>query len=879
MRMSQVNLPTPLPAQPTPFWGRVQELAEIEGLLADPDCRLLTLVGPGGVGKTRLALEVAAHGTYPDGVHFVALQPLGSPSLIVSAIADALRLTFYGQDNPQTQLFNFLSAKRLLLVLDNFEHLLDGVGLVSDLLASAPGVKVLTTSREVLSLQEEWLYTVRGMAFPQSAYSEPVESYEAVQFFLHNARRVQPDFSLDAQQADMIQVCRLTEGMPLALEMAASWLKALTCRQIASEMQRSMNFLTIHTRNVPERHRSMRAVFNHSWNLLAEEERQVFAKLSVFRGGFEREAVEPVAGATLPILAALVEKSLVRKLSSGRYDIHELLRQYGEEQLEASGTGDTARGAHSRCYAEFMREREIDLKGRRQIEGLSDVDVDFENIRVAWDWALNQRDVSIVHQMVECLLWFGLIRSRQHDVNGLFNDALAQVTGDRSEFVKARIVSRQSLLLPYDDPPHLVAARLEESLTTIEQYADESEIAICTMLLGLFLGGVEQRDFQRALTCAQNSFAYFEAAGDRYYLAYALHAYAWIYYYQGERQKAMQYAHQCAQIRRDIGDHYGTARILLLVAAEAYSIPDYDKAERFNREIRDIWQQLKSWNLVAFVNGNLAYLAIFRGDFEAARALLDESLTLARAVNIHDHIAYPLALSGVLASLEERYVEAWQLLSEAKQLATFTSSVEALEWGLPLAACGLGDYETARSANQRAFQFSRRLNAPGRYLWHLPAACVILAHEGDTERAAELLGLAFTHPASAPAWMQKWPLLTRLRDQLEAELGAAAYQAAWDRGTSLDLETVVTELLLEFRDNPEPQHPVNQALPDPLTPRELEVLQLIAEGLSNQQIADTLVIGVGTAKTHTLSIYRKLDVNSRTQAIVRARELRLIAHL
>jgi predicted ATPase/DNA-binding CsgD family transcriptional regulator len=877
--MDDANVLKRLPVQPTSFIGRSTELAEIEALLDNPACRLLTLVGPGGVGKTRLALEIAGRNSYPDDVYFVALQPLGSPSLIVSAIADALGLTFYGSDDPKTQLFNALHPKRLLLVLDNFEHLLDSVGLVSDLLVSAPRIQILTTSREVLNLQEEWLYTVRGLAFPQSAYSEPAESYEAVQFFLRIARRFQPDFSLDTQQADMIQICRLAEGMPLALEMAVSWLKVLTCRQIAAEMQCSMDFLTIHSRNVPERHRSMRAVFNHSWNLLSEAERQVFARLSVFCGGFEREAAEQVAGATLSILAALVEKSLVRRLPSGRYDIHELLRQYGEMQLVEAGAADGARYAHCSYYAAFMHERGLDLKGRRQFEALTEVEETFENIRVAWDWALQLQQHDLVHHMLEGLLWFGLIRSRPHDVNALFNDALARVAGDHSDFVKARVIARQCYLLPHVTASHIPIQRLEDSLATLERYGDHTEIAICTLLLSLFLGGIEQREFPRALAYAQDSLTYFKKAGDQYYLAYALHAFAWANYYQGERQTAMQYAHECAQLRREIGDRYGTARILLMVAAEAYSIPDYDKAERFNREVRDIWWELKSWSYVGFVNVNLAYLAIFRGDFEAAKALLDESLDLARAVNIGDYIAYALALSGVLASLEERYTEAWDLFSEAKQLATFTSSVEALEWGLPLAACGLGDYQTARSANRRAFQFSRRLNAPGRYLWHLPAACVILAHEGDTERAAELLGLAFNHPASAPTWMEKWPLLIRLRDQLEAELGADAYQDAWVRGKTLDLEKVVIELILEFQDNPEPQRQVKQTLPDPLTPRELEVLNLIAQGLSNQQIADRLVIGTGTAKTHTLNIYRKLDVNSRTQAIARARNLRLIPNL
>jgi predicted ATPase/DNA-binding CsgD family transcriptional regulator len=858
--------------------GRTEELAQLNTLLLNPACRLLTLVGVGGIGKTRLALEAASQvvGEFPDGVYFVPLQPLTQADLIVSGIAESLRLSFYGQDEPDSQLINYLGKKHLLLLLDNFEHLLDGVGFVSELLVAAPQVKIMTTSREVLNLQEEWLFPLKGMSFPLSVYTEEIEGYEAVRFFLHNARRAQPDFSLTDERHEIINICRLTEGIPLAIELAASWVKVLSGQQIVAEMQRGLDFLATTTRNIPERHRSMRAVFNHSWNFLSEEERRVFEKLSVFRGGFERHAAEQISGAALPILAALVEKSLLRKLASGRYDIHELLRQFAYEQLEASGTADIAHNAHSRYYADFTQQCETDLKGRRQIGVLSEIEADFDNIRTAWTWALQRQHIEILLSMLESLLWFGLIRSRQRDVDALFQQVLTQITGTDATFVKAWIIAWESLLLPHDEPPGIVAARLKENLTVIQRYGNETEIAIYTLLLGLFLGGTEQRDFKLALTCDQDSFTYFQSVGDRYYLAYALHAFAMAYYYQGDRSKAMQLADECAQLRREIGDHYGTARILLLVAAEAYSIPDYDKSERFNREVRDIWRELKSWNYVAFVNVNLAYLAIFRGDFEAARVLLEESLEMAKLANIADNIAYALGLSGVLASLEERYTEAWQLLSEARRLATFTSSIEAIEWGLPMAACGLGDYQTARSANQRALQFSHRLNAPGRYLWHLPASSAILAHEGQLERATEILSLIFTHPASATPWLEKWPLLARLRADLETALGTDVYQAAWEWGTTLELEKVVTELIAEFQEDNESKREIYQPLADPLSQRELEVLTLLAAGLSNREIAEQLVIGIGTVKTHTLNIYAKLEVNSRTQAIARARELKLL---
>lgn len=867
------------PPQPTPFVGRTKELADIGAYLANPVCRLLTIIGAGGSGKTRLAAESAqiAADSFPDGAFFVDLQPLTSSDLLVPTIARSLGISFYREVDPQTQLLNYLHERSLLLLLDNFEHLLDGTALVSALLV-AHGVKLLVTSREALDLQEEWLYPVTGMLTPPSIYSTTLEAYEAVQLFLYHARRMQPNFDLAQDREAVIRICKVAEGLPLAIELAASWLKALTAGQIAEEMQHNFDFLTTTARNVEERHRSLRAAFDQSWKLLSETERLTFARLSVFRGGFDREAAERVTGASLALLVSLVEKSLLQTQSSGRFSVHELLRQYSEEHLEESGDIGLARAQHSQFYADFVAEREIDLKGRRQLASLNQMDVDFENIRRAWDWALQTQAYGIIHLMLEGLVWYGIIRSREYDVNLLLQQALAQVTGDGSDYLKARIVVRQSILLPHDLQPSIVVEKLDSSLAVIQRYGDPIEIAICQALFGLFLGGIAQRDFPYALQLAQESFSCLERAGDRFYMAVALHAFAWAHYYQGMRQQALQYAHQCAQMRREIGDRYGTARILLLVAAEAYSIPDYDKAEHFNQEVRDIWQELKSWNLVSFVDVNLAYLAIFRGDFDAAQMLLDEALRLAKEVGIHDRVAYALAISGVLASLEERYTQAWQLLSQAQELATFTSSIEALEWGLPLAACGLHDYETARSANLRAFQFARRLNAPGRYFWHLPAACVLLAHEGLTERAVEILGLVFTHPASAPAWMERWGLFIRLRARLEAALGTAAYEVAWQRGETLDLQLVVSEVL-EWLGGPQankPHTPAIPALDEPLTPRELEVLHLLADGLTNQQIAERLVIGTGTVKTHTLNIYSKLQVSNRTQAIVRAQQLNLL---
>jgi predicted ATPase len=268
---------------------------------------------------------------FDDGVYFVSLASVVSSQFLVSSIGDALNLSFFKQTDPKTQLLNALRDKAVLLVMDNFEHVLDGAGLLSDILSYAPGVKILTTSRERLNLQEEWLFQVQGMRFPSRL--EPnedadIEAMDAIQLFTRQARRVQPEFSLTnkVNRDAVIHTCQLVEGMPLGIELAATLIRVMPAAQIAERIAHDSDLLAASTRNIPERHRSIHALFEHSWNLLQPADRAVLMKLAVFRGGFDLDAAQRVAGASIAAVVTLIDKSLVRPEREGRYDMHELLR-------------------------------------------------------------------------------------------------------------------------------------------------------------------------------------------------------------------------------------------------------------------------------------------------------------------------------------------------------------------------------------------------------------------------------------------------------------------------------------------------------------------------------------------------------------------------
>lgn len=422
MSLHQTATPT-LPSHSTPFVGRERELRELSDMLTDPVCRLLTIFGPGGIGKTRLTIETAAQNQplFPDGVVFVPLQPLLAADEIPSAIAAVLALQLMGRDNPLAQMLNYLRDKHMLLVLDNMEHLLDGSDLLSTMLAAAPGLKLLVTSRELLNLQEEWLYPLDGLDIPADHTAADLSRNSAVQLFVERARRVRRDFALAAERDSVVRICQLVEGLPLAIELAAVWTKTLPCAVIAAEIGRNLAFLATSLRNVPERHRSMRATFDQSWGLLTEEQRQVFQRLAVFRGGLAHDAAEQVAGASLPILATLVEKSLVRHEPGGRYHLHELLRQYAEEHLRAlPEMAHQTQQAHSSYYMALLAEQRVPITGGDQLAALAHIGCEFENMRVAWRWAVDHADMAAIGQAAHTLsLYYRIQGSYQEGIAAL----------------------------------------------------------------------------------------------------------------------------------------------------------------------------------------------------------------------------------------------------------------------------------------------------------------------------------------------------------------------------------------------------------------------------------------------------------------------------
>lgn len=627
---------TKLPTEPTPFIGRQNELAAIKAQLSQT--RLLTLIGPGGIGKSRLALKAAEglKGDFEDGCFFVSLAPLRSAGDIIQTVAESVGFPIATQEDPQHQLLRFLQNRQLLLVLDNFEHLLEGAGIVGDILQAAPGVKVLATSREKLNLQSETVLNIGGMALPDQISPQDTRDFDAISLFIQSANRVRPGFEPSSDELIQIgDICHIVEGMPLAIELAAAWMHILNLEDIAAELEKGLDILATEVRDTPERHRSIRTVFDHSWSLLQPEEQGIFMRLSVFRSGFTREAAQEVVGATLQQLAGLVNKSFLSHMpDSGRLEIHELLRQYAQEKLEEKPDKYvSAQEAHGDYYATFLQQRREDLKGPRQMSALAEIEADIENVRVAWRYYLDQKNAAQLWKFIYGLWHVHWIRWWNFPGMQLFADAVRVLEGEEDEdFLPLSALAKalQSYFMGWtglaeegyklaqdsvhilrglDQPEALVFAldslsinayfiyRYEEEMVTMEEMVAiatelEDKWLMAFSLFGLSMGALVTEDYPEARRLAEIDLNLYEETGDGIGSTTPLIVLGHVALALGDLEEAKKHYIRCLRLSQETGFHYAIQAATKYLGKVSLSLGEIAPAQEYLNECLRITKEI-----------------------------------------------------------------------------------------------------------------------------------------------------------------------------------------------------------------------------------------------------------------------------------------------
>ena len=668
------NRPNNLPLQPTPFLGREQEVAQVVSLLRRPEVRFLTLTGPGGTGKTRLALQAAAEllDDFADGVFFVPLASLSDPELVLPTMATTLGIREEGGQPLQERLQEYLAAKHLLLVLDNVEHLVAAAPHVGELLSNAPGLKVLATSRVPLRLRAEREYAVPPLGLPRRKPPptlEQLSQFEALRLFIERAQAIKADFTIDNETAPAVaEICHRLDGLPLAIELAAARIRMLSPQAMLTRLEQRLPMLTGGARDAPERQRTLRNTIAWSYDLLSSEEQALFRRLAVFAGGATFEAIEAVINpdGSLDVfggLERLLEQSLLRQdvglEGEPRFTMLETIREFGLERLSEAGEVEEARQRHAAFFVALAEAAEPHLRGRHQRLWHDRLEADHDNLREALGWGL-EHDAKTGRRLSAALYWFWYYRGYLTEGRAWLKQVLS-CNGNPSPTQHATLLNCAAAMAWAQGDHEPAIALVEEALTTARKIGDRSNIA-----LGLVVRGnlaLEHGDINRAETLHREALPLFRACGNT----------------------------------------WGTAIALNQLGEAARARGDNDEATVLYEESWNLFQELGNSPGIAMVLSNLADTARAVGDNHRALVSFVEALRAAQEVNDHTGIAWCLDGLASLGGLASAWEKSARLLGAAETIrgttGTVIESVDRKQHDLTVAAvrAGLGNsaFETA----------------------------------------------------------------------------------------------------------------------------------------------------------------------------------------
>ena len=752
-----------LPAPRTSFVGRASELDEIDRLLEDPDCRLLTLVGPGGAGKTRLALEAAARriDRYPHGVHFVPLVSVASPEFLAPAVAESIQFAVDGAHSgfsAQEQLLDYLSERSTLLVLDNFEHLVDGAELLGEIIERAPQVELLTTSRERLNVQSEWVLDVRRPR-PRGE-RERRRPARCASSSSARRRSSRASRSTTSERVEARRICRLVEGMPLGIELAASWVSVLSCAEIADEIERNIDFLATSMRDVPERHRSLRAAFDQSWRLLTGEQRSASSRGSrCSAADFDREAAVAVAGADLRLLSELVCEVAraplgLRPLRAARAAAP--VRGRAAAPRHPARRRD-ARERHARHYAAMLMERQAALMGPELAVARDELRGELDNLRAAAEWILAEDDEQVALPVLEAFYTFLWMHSWFDGAETL--ERLARTAGfDADDPGSASAVALAAAMyrvaigarLGYDPAAEELAARC---LPVLRARNLERELAGCLCALGIMA------------------------------------------VYRDVYPEAVAFSEEGAEIARAIGDGLTESGALMDLGFARLLLDDLEAAREAFEAAHVLSEKLGNPLLRAYATSKLGLLADAEERYGDAMRLHMEANELFACVG---------DVGGAGYALSRASLSAYGLGTTQEALRLGRAGYEAFSevnhrWGTIAALCrigfaalALGDVGEARGAFREALERAHASAAISLELLALSGVGAVLRETGEREQAATVLTFALGHEQLPPSYsFAARPALEALEAELPPEQLAAARLAA----AAASLEDLVTQAL------------------------------------------------------------------------------------